>query len=261
MFAEKKNFVIFLMVLLMALQPMMTAGMTVSAQSSSDNTPREKQVKIAIFSDIHYVIDQQRSEAGEKAMHYSALTESRMEQEIDTILDVALEQAAGEKPDVLLVCGDLLSNGEHAGGEALARKLKDAQNKAGLQQTGIYVVNGNHDINNSYSSDFTKDQYWNAKRVQPEDFKELFSGLGYGDTDSYDHNPARRSVYTPPEGELAGGLSYVTEIAEGITLIVLDTGIYTDKTEEHYDLAQSTPGQISDGLLNWAVQKAQEAKK
>ena len=137
MFAEKKNFVIFLMVLLMALQPVMTAGMTVSAQSGSDNTPREKQVKIAIFSDIHYVIDQQRSEAGEEAMHYSALTESLMEQEIDTILDVALEQAAGEKPDVLLACGDLLSNGEHAGGEALAQKLKDAKNKAGLQQTGI----------------------------------------------------------------------------------------------------------------------------
>ena len=42
---RKKNFIIFLMVLLMALQPMMTAGMTVSAQFGSDNTSPEKQVK------------------------------------------------------------------------------------------------------------------------------------------------------------------------------------------------------------------------
>ena len=164
MITGKKNIIIFLMVLLMALQPVLTAGMTVSAQNSSDNPTQEKQVKIAIFSDIHYVIDQQRSEAGEAAMHYSALTESRMEQEISTILDVALEQAAGENPDVLLACGDLLSNGVYAGAKSLAEKFKTAKkDMEGLKQTGIYVVNGNHDINNSYSSDFTKDEYWNVR--------------------------------------------------------------------------------------------------
>lgn len=258
---RKENFVIFLMALLMAFQPVVTAGMTVSAQTGSDDAPREKQVKIAIFSDIHYVIDQQRSQKGEEAMHYSALTESRMEQEISTILEVALEQAAGENPDVLLACGDLLSNGEYLGAESLAEKFKEAKtDMEGLQQTGIYVVNGNHDINNSYSSDFTKDEYWNAQRVLPEDFKETFTGLGYGDADSYDQNPSRRSTYTPPAGELAGGLSYVTEIAEGITLIVLDTGIYSDDTDEHYGWAQQTAGRISDELLAWAVKEAQTAK-
>ncbi len=260
MITGKKNIIIFLMVLLTALQPVVTAGMTVSAQFGSDDPTQEKQVKIAIFSDIHYVIDQQRSGAGEAAMHYSALTESRMEQEISTILDVALEQAAEENPDVLLACGDLLSNGEYAGAKSLAEKFNAAKgDMEGLKQIGIYVVNGNHDINNSYSSDFTKDEYWNAERVQPKDFKEIFDGLGYGDADSYDQNPARRRTYTP-EGELAGGLSYVTEIAEGITLIVLDTGIYSGDTEEHYNAAQQTPGRISDGLLAWAVKEAQTAK-
>ena len=260
MFTRKKNLIIFLMVFMMALQPVMTAGMTVAAQVGSNDKTAERHVKIAIISDIHYVIDQQRSQTGEEAMHYSALTESRMEQEISTILDTALEQAAGENPDVLLACGDLLSNGEFAGGEALAEKLKAAKSMEGLQQTGIYVVNGNHDINNSYSSDFSKEQYWNAKRVQPEDFREIFNGLGYGAEDSYDHHADRRSTYTPPEGEPAGSLSYVTEIAEGITLIVLDTGIYSGDADEHYGAAQQTAGQISDNLLNWAVEKAGEAK-
>ena len=102
MSVNKKNFVIVLMALIMAFQPVMTAGMTSSAQAASVDAAQEKQVKIAIFSDIHYVIDQTRSVTGEAAMHYSALTESRMEQEISTILDTAIEQAAEENPDVLL---------------------------------------------------------------------------------------------------------------------------------------------------------------
>ena len=58
-----------------------------------------------------------------------------MEQEIDTILDVALEQAAKENPDVLLACGDLLSNGEYVGAAALAGKLNKAKEMEGLQNT------------------------------------------------------------------------------------------------------------------------------
>lgn len=58
-----------------------------------------------------------------------------MEQEIDTILDVALEQAAKENPDVLLACGDLLSNGEYVGAAVLAGKLNKAKEMEGLQNT------------------------------------------------------------------------------------------------------------------------------
>lgn len=252
-----RNYIYFLLALIMAVQPVFTTGMTVYAQERTD----EKVVKIAIISDIHYVVDKYRTEIGEAALQYSALTESRMEQEIDTILDVTLEQAAKVNPDVLLACGDLLSNGEYVGAAALADKLKKAKEMEGLQNTGIYVVNGNHDINNSYSVDFSDDEYWNAARVLPENFKTIFNGLGYGENDSYNKDAALRSVYTPPAGELAGGLSYVTEIAEGITLIVLDTGQYTNNVAEHYSLAQQTAGRISDGLLAWAVNQAKSAKE
>ena len=55
------------------------------------------------------------------------------------------------------------------------------------------MVNGNHDINNSYSVDFSKEEYWNADRVQPEDFKKLYDGLGYGVT--VIRKPVMRSVF------------------------------------------------------------------
>lgn len=182
-----------------------------------------------------------------------------MFEEIDTILEVALKQVNGWKPDVLLACGDMLSNGELLGAQALSEKLKNAK-KDGLAGTGFYVVNGNHDINNSYAEDFTKDNYWDTPRVLPYGFKSFFSGLGYGDTDSYDGNASRHEFYQPSAGEHAGGLSYVTEIAEGITLIVLDTGIYSLDPTQRYNESQKTGGKVSDGLLSWAVEKAQAAK-
>ena len=74
--------------LVMALQPMMSAEMVVYAQESAGtdvvSAEAEKQVKVAIISDIHYVVDSQRTEAGEKALQTSAAAESRMFEEIDT---------------------------------------------------------------------------------------------------------------------------------------------------------------------------------
>ena len=46
---RKKNFIIFLMFLIMSFQPVLTAGLTVAAQAGSEDDPGEKQVKIAIF--------------------------------------------------------------------------------------------------------------------------------------------------------------------------------------------------------------------
>ena len=82
-----------------------------------------------------------------------------------------------------MVCGDLVSNGELLGARALAEKLKNAKTLDGLENTGVYVVNGNHDINNSYAADFTGEAVGNAQRVQPGQFSEIFAGLGYGADD------------------------------------------------------------------------------
>lgn len=221
--------------------------------------------RIAIMSDIHYVTDQLISEIGRDNLKDAAMTEFRLMEEIDAILNAALEEASASNPDALLICGDLVSNGELLGARALAAKLKAAKEKSGFANTGFYVVNGNHDINNSYAVDFTGDKSKPADRVQPSDFKEVFSGLGYGDDDHW--AGGSHSVYVPVSDDPSavanhGGLSYAADIADGITLIVLDTGIYrTDENEESmYNNAQKTAGYVSDDLLAWAANQAKEAK-
>ena len=153
-----------------------------SGEKDGENTTR---TRIAIMSDIHYVTDQLIGELGREDLSNAALTEIRLMEEIDAILNAALKGASDTNPDALLICGDLVSNGELLGAKALAAKLKAAREMNGFANTGFYVVNGNHDINNSYAVDFTGDTEKGADRVQPSDFKEVFSGLGYGDDDHW----------------------------------------------------------------------------
>ena len=227
--------------------------------------PTSRKVRVAILSDIHYVLDNTTNEAGAKNLEEAANTEMRLMQEIDGILSAALDEASGVNPDVLLVCGDLLSNGEQSGALALSERLKTSREKEGLKNAGIYVVNGNHDINNSYAADFSGDTIEGAKRVQPSEFAEIFAGLGYGEDDHCEGGS--HSVYVPSDDPSVvanhGGLSYAADIAEGITLIVLDTAIYRTDADEtsRYNEAQQTASYVTDDLLNWAAEQARAAKE
>ena len=174
-------------------------------------------VNIAILSDIHYVSDENREAAGTDAFKDAEETENRLMTEIGLILDQTLKDASATSPDAMLVCGDLCSNGELENEGSLAAKLKTAKTTKG-EGKGVYVVNGNHDINNSYGAHFdTSGVISNAQRTQADDFKRVYEGLGYGsDVEYYDATP-------DSEVKNYGGLSYATEIRDGITLIALDT--------------------------------------
>ena len=235
------------------------------ARKSGTTEGNATTTRIAIMSDIHYVTDRLVSELGRQNLKDWAATEFRLMEEIDAILTAALEGASKAEPEALLICGDLVSNGELLGARTLAEKLKAAKEKNGFANTGFYVVNGNHDINNSYAADFTDATVTKADRVQPSDFAAIFSGLGYGDDDHCEGGS--HSVYKPVNDDPSqtgnhGGLSYAADIADGITLIVLDTGIYrTDEDEQSmYNDAQKTAGYVSDDLLKWAAEQARAAK-
>ena len=177
-----------------------------------------------------------------------------MMSEIDLILSQALEDAGETNPDAMLVCGDLCSNGEYSGEFELASKLSKAKKD---YDTDIYVVNGNHDINMSYSADFTGEKVTSARRTQAADFKGIYEKLGYGSN-------ARFFNADPQAGSEVknyGGLSYATEIQDGVTLIALDTAQYSGDENAEYNNGQMTAGYVSDKLLAWAKSEAQAAKK
>ena len=254
--ARKRLINCFLTAMLsVALVVTMIPAAAIPVFAEGETTPDTETFNIAILSDIHYVSNALQPAEGDSeakaAFEKAELTENRMMSEIDTILDQALRDAAGTDPDAMLVCGDLCSNGEFQNEQGLADKLTVAE---GTYGTDIYVINGNHDINMSYGADFSGNAVANTKRTQASDFKAVYNGLGYGENVRYyDATPGS-------EVKNYGGLSYATEIRDGITLIALDTAQYSGDETQRFGDAQKTAGAVSDGLLAWAEEQAEEAK-
>ncbi|MBQ3404312.1 MAG: S-layer homology domain-containing protein [Oscillospiraceae bacterium] len=223
---------------------------------AAETEPTE--LKLGILSDIHYFdYEALGPRAGDNTDRfvYAGEMELRLMAETEGILNAALSGLEEYGPDVVLVCGDLTSNGESSNAQSLADKLTAAEDSLGAD---IYVVNGNHDINNSYAVDFSSGGLAeNADRMLPEgesgNFREMFKDLGY------DSDDTQTVFYTPPEGENSGCLSYCTQIAEGVTLIVLDDNIYSTDTTARFDAAQQTPGAVSEDLLDWTIEQAKAA--
>ncbi len=225
-----------------------------------------KRVTLAILSDVHYMGEDQKPDGSEQLIEAASISELRLIEEVQATVDVALDQVVVTKPDVILVCGDLTSNGELDGAKAFAEKLNEVKQEPGMEEVGVYVMNGNHDINNSYAADFTGEQTNAADRIEPGDIRELYDGLGYGEEDHC--VGGTREEYIPAEddpsvSENHGVLSYATDISEDIRLIVIDTNIYSyeDIETTHYGDAQKTAGYVNEGLLNWATSQAQTAKE
>jgi len=215
-------------------------------------------LRLAILTDVHYLSSALVTEAGDSALTSAAEDENRMIRESDGLLTQAVAQlkASKDKPDIMLVCGDLTSNGEAENAKGVAEKLKDAEKTLGAD---IYVINGNHDINNSYAADFRGEKVACAERLLPggsgntKGFREIFAELGYDD----------ESVFFGSEPGAAaaasGALSYVRRIADGVTLIALDSNIYSNDLGARYGEAQRTAGEITPELLEWAAAQAREA--
>ena len=125
----------------------MLPGMNVKAEDSSDN--EIKTVRLSILSDIHYYTDYPEDDSDAIAFFdYLEASEMRMIRESDAILNEALSKVYEASPDAILICGDVSSGGEYNNTVAFANKITAARENL-PEDTGIYVIPGNHDLNNS----------------------------------------------------------------------------------------------------------------
>ena len=211
-------------------------------------------LRIATLSDIHYFAREDMGNLDDG--FYAAMNTNNIPQ-IDGILDsafAALAQSAEENGlEYVLIAGDLTYNGEKNAHEALAARLAAFEAETGLQ---VYVINGNHDINNSSATQYIADEngayYWEyADTVTAEEFKEIYADFGYNEA---------ISVYEPDIGEEAGALSYSVKLDDGYRLIAIDAGKYSPDSTEDGIYEHETGGSISDSLMDWILAQIADAK-
>lgn len=223
---------------------------TLTVPALAAEKPQDMNLRIAVMSDLHYLSPDMIADTED--FEHAFNSDRKLLKESSSVLREMLERVRADKPDILLVSGDLTKDGEQECHAALAKQLQQLQQDVpGLK---IYVINGNHDIRNYNAKNFnTADgKAVPATRTEPEDFKQIYDFV-YSD-------PTVLATFTPAEGNKAGGLSYVARPVEGLTVIAMDTCRYSSDNTSNGDDEHETSGAISADLEKWVIEQTAAAK-
>jgi 3',5'-cyclic AMP phosphodiesterase CpdA len=193
-----------------------------------------------LISDPHY-IDESLTDSGAA---FQAIKQTAAGKELDyqkESLQALIAKAQKEKPDMLIITGDLTLNGEKVSAEKLAELLKQ------LTEQGIkvFVIPGNHDINDGWARKFVGEKQEATAAISTEDFQKIFADSGYKDS-SKDPN----------------SLSYAVSVNDTYNFLFLDTNIYPEDDQKL--TRPSTGGTIREKTLTWMknqLAESQAAKK
>lgn len=163
--------------------------------------------KLIIGTDIHY-LSQELTDYGAAFQHMVDYGDGRIVTYIDQITDEFLEEVKEQKPEALILTGDLSSNGEKKSHEALAEKLRTVEDEG----IPVLVIPGNHDINNTNARGYEGDNTYPVEYTTPQDFETIYAEFGYDEAASRDETT----------------LSYVYQLDEDTRLLMLDTCQYHD---------------------------------
>ena len=185
---------------------------------------------IIVGSDIHY-LSPELTDYGEAFQYDVEHGDGRLVTYIDQITDAFLEEVAERQPDVLILCGDLTTNGELASHEGLAEKLRWLEE----QGVPVVVIPGNHDLNNPRAYGYRGNERYPAERTTPEQFRQIYGEFGYDEAVSED----------------ATTLSYVWQLDGMTRLLMLDTCQYRD--------GNRVGGVILTETYDWIEEQLEEA--
>lgn len=208
-----------------------------TADASKKSTPGS--LKIAVVSDIHYMDPSllKNGAAEGKAFQDYLDQDPKLLQYSAPVFQTVLEDLKRERPDLLLVPGDLTKDGEIIDHKAVAGYLAELQ----ALGTKVYVIPGNHDINNAKAARYDGNTATPLPRTTPNDFRKIYKGFGYQDGSEQD--PA--------------SLSYLARPYKDLWLLAIDASKY----EEYGPSGDVADGRIKDATMTWLLKKLEQAKK
>jgi 3',5'-cyclic AMP phosphodiesterase CpdA len=191
-------------------------------------------IKIAVVSDIHYMDPSIAPDDPETNPYFQADVsyDAKLLELSDPIFRKVLSCLKAERPDILLIPGDLVKKGELAGHEtvkAFLHKLEDIGIK-------VYVVPGNNDINRADAKSYKTDPPTPVATVTPAQFAELYGDFGYNEAIYRDEN----------------SLSYISQPCNGLWILGIDANKYSDS---------DVSGAIQPSTIAWIQDKMTEARK
>lgn len=182
--------------------------------------------KICVLADMHVMapslIDDQNNKEWKE---YLKTCKSMVDLSVP-IFDAIINNIIQERPDLLLIVGDLTKDSEIESHEYVLNKLTK------IKQSGIpvYVIPGNHDRGwMQRALIYQNDTCTTAETIDNDGFETMYVDYGYGsDTERY-----------------GSTLNYLVEPFSGLTVIGIDSGIWST---------------FREGSIDWACEKAKAAQ-
>ena len=183
---------------------------------------------LAAATDLHYIAPE-LTDGGECFTRLVENADGKAMAYCEEITDAFVSQVTGEKPDALILTGDLTFNGAKASHEALAAKLSSIEN-AGIP---VLVIPGNHDLNSTMAASFQGRSYTLVDSVDAGQFAEIYGDFGYREALARDK----------------ASLSYVYELSPGLRILMLDVN------------TKEAPGTLTDDTFRWVREQLKAARQ
>lgn len=195
--------------------------------ATASHTGKPARITLNVLSDLYY-LPQGANDTGA-----AAKGELRLIAESAPAAEEALEMVLRNRPEALVITGDLTNDGTPQSAQALADKLKKVE-QAGIP---VYVINGDSDVK--------------PGGLTPSEFRAIFREFGY---DGSDEAAYYQPADTNDKAAKQGGLSYAVTPKPGVRLLMIDNAVYTD------DCPSASGGAISDGLMEWILRQVKAAR-
>ena len=187
-------------------------------------TSAQAQTKIAVLSDIHVMSPELLVNDGTAWQNFLNSDRKLLDYSHE-VYDVLIEKFLADKPDILLITGDLTKDGEKLSHQYVVAGL-DRLREAGIH---VYVIPGNHDRGTENALIFDGDTKSKAEVASGVDFENVYQNYGYNSSS------VRESTT----------LTYACEPVRGLVLIGIDSG---------------NNGSLSAATLNWVCLQAEKAR-
>lgn len=171
---------------------------------TAKNGVRYPNANFAVASDIHYY-DKDLGTTG-KAFEETLDSDRKLLLQSAELSELAVNRIINSDIKFLLVSGDLTKDGELINHQKVATQLNRIVD-SGIK---VYVVPGNHDVNNFDAVKYEGEKTTPVQNVSASDFAEIYKKCGYGDAIMRDQS----------------SLSYVAQPQDGLWIVALDSCEY-----------------------------------
>ena len=196
-------------------------------------------ITMMVISDTHVMAPELLKEDGTAFAKYIS-NDRKMLRESPLLMEEATKAILKERPQVLLIVGDLTKDGETVSHLYLRDRYLSRIKAAG---TRIFVIPGNHDVDNPHAVEFHGDSVRRVPTPKAAEFAQIYNDYGYGEAISRDAN----------------SLSYVVQLAPNTRLLCLDACEY--ELNDYGEDVCVTAGRLKDETVEWIKQQGKEAEE